>query len=251
MPLSLRSYHDRTARVRASVQAQLVAVWNALPNYRDADVDRFVRIATPKVQAGQFATARLTAQHLGTPVMPREQIITARKVAPSLEYRRPAVAVYRALSAGKPFTDSVASGTQRLTSLVSMDMQLALVAQSQFSLKSRKATHFRRVLTGSENCPLCQIASTNVYSTDDLMPIHDNCDCTVEPIYDDSPPAADFDVSDLLLTTGRQDELVAGASPQSLVAVHDHGEIGPVLTWASDHFTGPDEIHIVTDGVHK
>ena len=252
MPLSLPSYHAEVARTRAAVAGQLSALWLGLSDYRDSDVDRFVRVAVPKVQAGQIRTARLTAAYLGGPVLSREAIVSSRKVDPRVEYRRPANSLYTGLSQGQTFTDALSAGLVRLESLVVTDLQLALVTQSQHSLKTSGASHYRRVLTGSENGPLCQIASTNVYSTGDLLPIHDKCDCTVEPIYD----PADFvspqiDATDLVLSGLRQSDLESGASPQSLVAVHEHGELGSVLGWRTDHFTGPDDIPIVLDGVHK
>ena len=61
MPLSLRNYHTQTARIRAAVSGQVIGYWSALGNYRDPDVDRFVRVVVPKIQAGQIATARATA----------------------------------------------------------------------------------------------------------------------------------------------------------------------------------------------
>lgn len=252
MPLTLRNYHDEVARTRAAVASQLESLWNGLPNYRDDDVDRFVRVAVPKVQAGQVRTARLTAAFLGGPVLSRDQVVASRKVSQQVEYRRPANSLYTGLSQGQTLTESVVAGAIRLGALVAMDMQLALVAQSQHSLKSQGASHFRRVLTGSENCDLCRLASTNIYSTDQLLPIHDHCDCTVEPIYDPADfTAPEVDVSSLLLTGPREAQVAAGATPESLVAVQEHGEVGPVLVWRSDHFTGPNDVPIVTDGVHK
>ena len=252
MPLTLRNYHMEVARTRAAVSSQLTSLWNVLPDYRDADIDRFLRVAVPKVQAGQTRTARLTAAHLGGPVLSRELIVGSRKVAQTVEYRRPAVAMYTALSEGKPFASAVAAGLDRLSSLIVMDMQVALVAQAQHSLQAQQVSHYRRVLTGFESCDLCRLASQNLYSTDNLMPIHDHCDCTVEAVFEpDSFSAPGFDLSALALTSGRQAEVNSGVSAESLVTVEQHGEIGPVLVWASDHFTGPDEVHIVTDGLHK
>jgi hypothetical protein len=169
--------------------------------------------------------------------------VASRKVSQQVEYRRPANSLYTALSQGQAMTDAVAAGLTRLESLVVTDMQLALVTQAQHSLTVKGASHYRRVLTGSENCDLCRIASTNVYSRADLMPIHDKCDCTVEPIYDPSdytPPS--IDLADLVLSGIREADVQNGASPQSLVTVHQHGELGPVLGWRSDHFTGPSDI---------
>lgn len=253
MPLlSLPSYHAEVARTRDAVASQLAALWLGLPDYRDADVGMFVRVAVPKIQAGQIRTARLTAAHLGGPVLSRELIVQSRKVSQHVEYRRPANSLYTALAQGQTFTDALTAGMQRLESLVVTDLQLALVTQSQHSLKANKASHYRRVLTGSENCPLCRIASTNVYSTGDLLPIHDHCDCTVEPIYDPAdytPP--EIDPADLVLSGLREKDVQQGASAQSLVTVHEHGELGSVLGWRTDHFTGPSDVPIVLDGVHK
>ena len=239
MPLSLPDYHARTARVREVVGGQLVAVWSGLGAYRDANVDRFVRIAVPKVRAGQYATARLTAQYLGGPVLPRAEIAAVRPVDPRVEYRRPAVKLYTLLAAGVSYADALPQATRLVTDLAATDLQLALRAQSQASLAAQGHTRYRRVLTGREDCDRCRLASLNVYSTSDLLPIHSHCDCTVEPIRAESPTV---DLGSLALSADRAEQVAAGASPESLVAIREHGELGPVVVWASDQFTGPDDI---------
>jgi len=238
VPLSLPEYQDRSARVREMIGAQLAGLWLGLGGYRDADVDRFVRVAVPKVKAGQIATARLTAQYLGGPVLPRERIWAARPVDPLVVYRRPAVKVYTLLSEGARLTDAVTQATGLLADLSSSDMQLALRLQSQHSLSSQGFTRYRRVLSGREDCGRCAIASTNTYSTADLLPIHPHCDCTVEPVEDDFS----VDLSGLSLSSDRAALVADGASLESLVAVREHGELGPVIAWASDHFTGPADL---------
>lgn len=239
MPLSLPEYHARTARVRDVVSAQVAGVWAGLGAYRDSNVDRFVRVAVPKVQAGQIATARLTAQYLGGPVLPRNQIIASRPVDPRVEYRRPAVKLYTLLASGVAYGEALPQATRIVTDLAATDMQLALRAQSRASLEAGGHPRYRRVLTGREDCDRCRLASLNVYSTSDLLPIHSHCDCTVEPIRDEVPTV---DLGSLALSSGRAEQVAAGASPESLVAVREHGELGPVVVWASDAFTGPDDI---------
>jgi hypothetical protein len=239
MPLSLPEYHARTARVREVVSAQVAGVWAGLGVYRDVNVDRFVRVAVPKVQAGQIATARLTAQYLGGPVLPRNQIIASRPVDPRVEYRRPAVKLYTLLSQGVAYAEALPQAARLVADLASTDMQLALRAQSQASLTAQGHTRYRRVLTGREDCDRCRLAALNVYSTVDLLPIHSHCDCTVEPIRAESPPV---DVGSLALSADRAERVAGGASLESLVAVREHGELGPVVVWASDGFTGPDDI---------
>lgn len=239
MPLSLPDYHARTARVREVVGGQVAALWAGLGEYRDANVARFVRVAVPKVHAGQVATARLTAQYLGGPVLPRDEIIASRPVDPAVEYRRPAVKLYTLLSEGVVFAEAVRQATALVGALTATDMQLALRLQSMASLEAGGHTRYRRVLTGREDCARCSIASLNVYSTRDLLPIHDHCDCTVEPVRDELPAV---DVGGLVLSADRAERVAGGAPVESLVAVREHGELGPVIVWESDAFTGPDDI---------
>lgn len=238
MPLSQPEYQERVARVRDVIGAQLAALWLGLGAYRDPNVDRFVRVAVPKVRAGQIATARLTAQYLGGPVLPREVIAGVRPVDPGVEWRRPAVRLYTLLSQGAAFADAVTDSAGLVGDLAATDMQLALRAQSQHSLAAGGHTRYRRVLSGRENCPRCAIASTNTYSTADLLPIHDHCDCTVEPVEDDFT----VDLAGLDLTADRAAQVADGAPLESLVAVREHGELGAVITWASDAFTGPADL---------
>jgi len=239
VPLSLPEYHARVARVREVTLGQLAGLWAGLGVYSDANVDRFVRMAVPKVQAGQIAAARLTAQYLGGPVLSRDRIVASRPVDPRIEYRRPAVKLYTLLAAGVAFADALPQATRLVGDLAATDLQLALRAQSQRSLSAGGHTRYRRVLTGLEDCERCALASLNTYSTSDLLPIHDHCDCTVEPIAGDPSPV---DLSSIALTSARSQQVADGASYESLIAVREHGELGPVIAWASDHFTGPDEI---------
>lgn len=238
MPLSQSEYQDQVARIRDVVGGSLAALWLGLGAYRDPNVDRFVRVAVPKVRAGQIATARVTAQFLGGPVLPREEIAAVRPVDPGTEWRRPAVRLYTLLSQGLAFADAVTDSAGLVGDLAATDMQLALRAQSRHSLTALGHGRYRRVLSGRENCSRCAIASLNVYSTEDLLPIHGHCDCTVEPVEDDFS----VDLGGLDLTSARAAQVADGAPLESLVAVREHGELGPVITWASDAFTGPADL---------
>lgn len=239
MPVTLSSYHARLAGIRSRTVARLGGVWSSLPEYRTPDADRFAQIAAIRVRAAQIASATTTAAYLGGRV-DRNRATGARKVDPLEEYRRPFVKVWTGLSEGDPFPEAVNAGLVLLEALVETDLQLAVIAQSQVSLEQTGVQHYRRVLTGSENCDLCRLASTNTYSRADLMPIHSHCDCTVEPVREEG--TFDVDLAGLALTAARSQQLLDGASPTSLVATRDHGELGPVLVWSSDHFTGPSDV---------
>lgn len=238
MPVTLSSYHNRLAGIRSATVARLGAAWSTLGEYRTSDADRFAKFAADRVRAGQVASAVTTAAYLGGRV-DRARVLAARRVDPVDEFRRPAVKLWTALSDGDPFQVAVDAGLALLETLIETDLQLAVTTQSQVSLEDAGYQRYRRVLTGSENCDLCRIASTNTYSTADLLPIHAHCDCTVEPISDGS---FSVDLSGLLLTGARQAHVESGGSYDSLVSTREHGELGPVLVWTSDHFTGPSQV---------
>ena len=89
----------------------------------------------------------------------------------------------RAMQVGRGALEvSIELGGKRLLSLVGTDMQLAARQQASYTMQASGREFYRRVLTGAENCALCAIASTQRYSTADLMPIHPGCDCSVASI---------------------------------------------------------------------
>lgn len=253
--LRLDAYMGAVTQVRERVLAFSSAFWDGLGSYRDADVERLIQVLVPRVQAGQIQVAQLTSAYLAgvagesAALVDTSEVTNGRGVDPAEVYRRPAVTVYSELAAGTPFTDAVAAGAVRLASLVGMDMQMSKVRQARRSLERSGAKFYRRVLTGNENCAMCVIASTQRYSTGDLMPIHPGCDCGVKPLRNGEDAPQTIDVA-LLESTHEHVADIAGIADRSgrapdyrkLIVTHDHGEQGPSLRWLSDKFTGPSEI---------
>lgn len=196
--------------------------WRSLDAYRDADIDRFVNLAVPMVIAGERTIAQLTHAFLtqagAVPEPLRAGDVTGaatRGVEPAEVYRRPGVAVWTALSRGASLADAVDRGLTRATNLAMTDLQLARTR----TVASVGVTRFKRTLSGLENCDLCALASQNVYYRGDLMPIHAGCDCGIVPV-----------------TFGTDTSIAEG------LAVHQHGELGPVLTVEGQHFTSASDI---------
>jgi hypothetical protein len=227
----IRAYESANSQIRERVLAYALAVWGAASSFRDADVERIVAQIVPAVQAGQLQLAALTDAYVGrmaslagvsyTASLDRS-VVAYRGVAASEVYRRPAVSIYTALANGTAYTDAVGEGLNRLTSIVSTDLQQARNRQASRSVGSSGFQFYRRVLSGKEDCDKCRIASTNRYRKADLMPIHPGCDCGVEPLVEFDPepdPRAET------------------------VVVNMHGELGPTLGWAGEHFTGPSDLN--------
>jgi hypothetical protein len=252
------------AQVRARVAQFVTTVWDGLGSYRDADIERFIRAVVPVVLGGQRQVVALTdsylatiaAQTLGGPTRVagvRLADVTGaalRGVAPTEVYRRPGVDVWTALSKGKSLVDAVNAGRRRALNLASTDLQLAKThtARSIFRKDSRVVGH-RRTLSGSEDCGMCVVASTQRYHKESLQPIHGGCDCGVEPIYGDRDPGQVIDEQTLSEAHGAIQDRFGVSSDgarsaldyRKVLLVREHGELGPVLTVKGQNFTGPSD----------
>lgn len=218
------AYAAQIARVRTSVEA--FAQSRFVGEYRDEDLAKFLALVVPVALAGRRQVSALTDAHLsqvmsaqlGRPVRPSGPIDTAllRGVAATEVYSRPFKTIWWKLSTGLPLDAAISAGKARLTDIVMSDMQLAKTETAQQSLTAGGFRAYRRVLGGKPDCDLCVEAAQNTYSTEDLMPIHPGCDCGVEPV-EGEPTESDMDG----------------------VVVQEHGELGPVLAVAGQHFDGP------------
>lgn len=254
--------------VRTRVQTFAAARY-AAGDYRDADMARFISQVTPVVLAGRRQVSAITDAYLtqvlqasGIKAPRRGPIDTAalRGVDVQDVYARPYQAVWTSLSKGDAFDAAVAAGTSRLMDLISTDMQMAKTYTARDVLThSKGVTGYARVPSGVNTCTLCEIASTQMYSREDLMPIHPGCGCGVEPVTRDNPwdqSAADSNLENIHQAVadrfgsssngardvglGKVDSHGRAISDYTgLVVVRDHGEIGPILLRAGDHFTGP------------
>lgn len=138
-------------------------------------------------------------------------------------YRRSFVTVWTDLSKGTPWADAVAAGLARATATAQTDVALSTrAAATEYAARDPRILGFRRVPDDGA-CDLCQLASEQSYGSGDLMPIHDRCGCTVEPELDESA------IGDTSRPSGELDGIG--------VAIHDHGELGPVLGVAGQTFT--------------
>jgi hypothetical protein len=251
----LAGYNATVVQVRQRITAFAATVWASSSGYRDADVDRLVALIVPRVQAGQVQVAALTSSYLaraaslrrGVEVVAspvdRALVTGGRGVAAGEVYRRPAVEVYTALAGGAAFDDAVRRGARRLESLVSTDLQMAKVRQSDASLRASGATAYRRVLVGSVNCALCSLAATQRYRTGSLLPIHPGCNCGVDEIDPAAPHVLDPDAVEAIHARVADEFGTADRGGRDidyrLIHVREHGEFGPTLSWRGQHFDGP------------
>lgn len=249
---TILAYQGQVAAVRSQVLSFAERLWGGLSAWRDADIDRLVTALVPVSLGGQQRIAALTDAYMtamataaGLPVPPsgtpasRVTGEVLRGVPPAEVYRRAGVTVWTKLSEGQRLTDAVSAGRARLIDVVATDLQLAKTKTAHaYMARDRTIRGYRRTLTGSENCRMCVVASTQRYHKRDLMPIHPGCDCGVTPIRGGADPGQVIDPALLDRMRQQATDEFGDLDPRN-VMVRDHGEIGPLLTVRGQHFDGP------------
>lgn len=244
------AYHGSTARIQATLRKHLAKIWEANPELRDEDAARLILRLTPLVQAGQLQMAAITSAYLarqavllrGVPYAPipvdRAEILDLRGVPVEDVYRRPIVTVYTALSEGKSYADARAAGLNRLLKTAGMDLQRAKMHQGFASLNGSGAEYYRRTLTGGENCGLCVKAATQRYRVKTLAALHGGCDCGIEELPATEDPSQIIDPA-LLEAVTALEKAEGKLGRDQILAIREHGELGPILTLERHRFTGP------------
>lgn len=238
-----------------------------MESWHDADMNRFENRVIPVVlaserQIAQLTNTKLTSDRnimLGTSARAAPLDLTTvtgaalrNGVEPSEVYRRPQATLNYQLSRGSTLTSAVTAGLTRLRSITATDLQLA---KTHTVARQGRASYFRRVLTGAENCAMCLIASTQRYRRGNLAPIHKGCDCsTIEEFGPDPGQILDRvtleDVHAAIRAefgeTDRTARYIDGTNERSdfldLIVTRDNSEIGPVIAWRDHHHRGPSEV---------
>ncbi|MER5501385.1 hypothetical protein ABT096_29850 [Streptomyces sp. NPDC002561] len=245
----------------------MTRTWAGLGSWRDTDVRRFERTALPVLLAGQRQVASLTASYLEQ--LYREVDGRARRVSLDLDtvtgralrdvdpdevYRRPFKEVWAALGNDVTFDDALARGAHRLETIAKTDLQLARThTVREVGEQMPRFTYTVRELQGEYDCALCMIASTQRYHKRTLAPIHPGCDCLVKLVTADEDPGQVIDeaklerIHDLVEDAlGKSDRGGRAVDYRKIIVANNHGEIGPVLGFRGQRFTGPDDIHLPT-----
>lgn len=255
----LDRYQAHLAMLRAAASTGAARAWDDLGSYDEADVDRYLAQTLPVVGASQSQAVILTdaymASELGrSPIGLDVAALTGAGVRngvdPAEVYRRPFVQVWKALADGTDWVDAVGAARARVSAVAETDVQLSMRAAARDVIgRSPGVVGYRRVLTG-KSCALCATASTQRYHREQLLPIHDRCDCSVAPVHGNRDPGRVVNrrlLNDLKANGGPEPwkdrgisvedgRVVKDGSPLE-VAVHEHGELGPVLADADHEFT--------------
>lgn len=232
MSRQLAEAHIRAQkRLRDAAVRAVSTAWQQLPAYNEQDVPQFLNRAVPAVTAAQRQSALVTNAYLARairrPVAPLDvAAVTGPAVRagtpPEEVYRRPFVTVWTSLKAGNQLEDAIAAGLARAAGSAAMDVQLTMRATLQdVGMREDRILGYARVPDG-DACNFCQLISGQRYTTEDLLPVHNHCGCSVE-----------------VITAETRDQFfgVPENDVNDTVQVAEHGELGPLLVGADHHFT--------------
>lgn len=233
--------------------------------------------ATARQQAEALMAQRKTATRPQQPTAPSRPTTTAPRptvpaarrtepaaaaagnaVRPSDPYGRIADQLRYQVAAGAATEDAARQrALVRVESIAATDITLAVREQVRKSMgRIPGITGYRRILrpelTQTGPCGLCVVAADRLYHTEDLHPIHDNCVCEVLPVIGAFDPGLQLNASDLAriygAAGGTGGEVVRGGKRHSgrlknlRVALAEHGELGPTLVDADQHYRGPVDV---------
>lgn len=253
--------------LRTGAATAVGTVWDRLAGLSDAEAERFAATAATVVAGAQSATVTLADAYLaaflrealGEPVRPvglSGSLLSGAAVRngtnPLDVYRRGVITARAMVSDGHSLTDALSAGRARSVQAAATDVALSnRAAAGEVMSNEPRVVGYRRVLTG-RSCAFCATASTQRYRTGNLLPLHSHCDCDIAPIVGDRDPGQVINrelVSGLKAEGGPQywrdrglqvdaDGTIVRADGSTLqTAVHEHGELGPVLTDARHDFT--------------
>jgi hypothetical protein len=254
-----QQYDTITGRLRERLLAFVLDAFGSLGSYRDADAAEYVEHVLPVVLGAQQQIGALTDAYLASVVADMfggaaapvgVQLDEALRGTPPAEvYARPFATVWTALGEGRNLTEAVGLGRNRLRSIADTDLQLARTHAARQAMRRSRAKFYRRRLSGSKNCALCVIASTQRYRVENLMPIHPGCHCKPVPIPGDRDPGQIIDEQLLeeahdaiARDIGQSDRGGRAPDYRDVIITREHGEIGPLLAVRRYEFTGPKDV---------
>lgn len=238
-----RAYLASKERLQVIIATAVASAWRQLEHYNRAQIDQWLSTVLPLTTAANRQVVALTqayvarAARIAPAGLDINQIVAGIRngATPEQVYERPFVTVWSSLNRGLGWEQAVRLGQQRATQLAETDVQLSFThtLSALGAGSSRGVMTFERV-PDSAACDLCQAAAGQTYYTSDLLPIHTCCRCGVQFAgYQDSLPSS---------PRTRFTEDIGTDNTPVTVAVRQHGEMGPVLTWADQQFTGPDDL---------
>lgn len=220
------------------------------------DIDRDVNLAVP--DPNESVIDRLRRRRA------QENAANGEALNPGDPYGRSADSYRRDIADGK--TEDQARRRALLRIQVAAETDVTLAVRQQYlagMVDIRDVRGYRRILhpelsksTRPGPCGLCVVASDRIYRVKELKAIHAGCNCETLPIIGELDPGVELNADDLeaiyraaggtggdavVIVNGRR-KRVSVALKRLRVALAEHGELGPVLVDADQHYRDPAEV---------
>lgn len=197
----------------------MARIWDDLPGYDRRNIDEWLSKVLPVIATSQRASGNLTEAYLARALERQPFGIVAdyprNGASPDEVYQRPFVTLWSKLGEGLLYADAVSAGLARATSTAAMDVQMAMRSTAGAVQSVDDGIYgYQRVADGGA-CNFCLEVDGAFVKDGGAMPLHNHCGCGLEPLTSPRRPAP----------------------TPSTVAVHEHGELGPVLTDPAHDFT--------------
>lgn len=186
------AHREAQLRIRTGTARAVGQAWKDLGSYDRSDVNRYILAVTPIIEGGKRKAINTTAAFVGRSVNKPAPQIDVEKVGKFVRngtpivavQKRPFIATWTALKDGKPWDAAVGEGLTTAVSAAFTDVMLASRdALPQLAAQEPSIDGYQRVPSGAA-CDFCVLASTQRYTTSELMPLHNNCGCGVEILTD-------------------------------------------------------------------
>ena len=255
--------------LKQQLSQAVIAMYAGVNFYSTTEVSAAAQQAAAASQTQTLQQAGLAAQYVAfvTSLIAGENLPAPTLVLPALRngadmtdvFSRPAKLFRRLRSQGVDPAEAFRQAMVLAATISDMNMTLAQreAYQATFARLGDRVgiTGYRRIvhpeLAKTGSCGLCIVASDQVYHSAFLLPIHGNCNCTVLPIIGEIDPGNSLNNLTLGDFYGAAGPFAGPGETESThghdlkrvkVLVQEHGEYGPVLTIAGQHFTGPDDL---------
>lgn len=191
------TFRAQRAQLRDAVVAQVAQVWRV----QHADRNRYLAQVLTAVEGGQRAMVTLTSAyltlkarelgHVRFKALPLDSYTVAKlRDTKAVEvYARPYGAFYAKLNAGADEATAHVSAVDAVSKLAATDIHMAYTSSAADWMRGDKAIGaYKRVPSGT--CDYCEAAAEGLYHPTVQMPIHENCECDLEPVFGPAAVAA-------------------------------------------------------------
>lgn len=198
-----RGYAARSLQIRRLLGSAAVAAYDQIEDY--SQIDAFLDQIVPLSLAAQKALATTLAGYLYSVTGHRPEpfdldAVTGdalREDGARHDWSIPSFTMWAALGAGVAFADALAQARHDIGLKAQTNLAMTQsAAMARLAESMDEVSGYRRVLSG-DGCDFCVAASEQRYKSDDLMPLHTGCMCSVAPILGRTDPARQLNAATL------------------------------------------------------